>query len=220
MRQRKYKKGGHRARRLDIDKIIGTKHKMLTILGLADTPVGVDLRVVAKCECGNIKSYSYYAMSRGGTISCGCYRKRKGRNGQHLLSNTRIYKIWGGLRNRCNNKNNRNYKNYGGRGIKICKEWGNFINFYNWAINNGYKNSLSIDRIDVNCDYTPFNCRWVDIKTQSRNKRHTNKLIFEGRERLLVELLEEIGIKSSTYYQRIYAYGWDVERALKTPVKK
>lgn len=86
----------------------------------------------------------------------------------HGLSRTRIYQCWSDMKQRCLNINNKSYKNYGERGISICSEWTNkecgFINFYNWAINNGYQETLTLDRKDVNGNYEPFNCRWVTMK--------------------------------------------------------
>lgn len=87
------------------------------------------------------------------------------------MSNTRIYNIWKGMRKRCNNPNSNTYKYYGGRGIRVCREWDDFLNFYNWSISNGYQEALSIDRVDYDGDYTPDNCRWVTSEIQNSNTR-------------------------------------------------
>lgn len=85
----------------------------------------------------------------------------------------RLRRIFHGMKNRCGNPNDPNYHNYGGRGVKICDAWLNSVDkFIVWALSNGYDNTLSIDRIDVNGDYDPSNCRWVDMKIQSNNRRH------------------------------------------------
>jgi len=95
------------------------------------------------------------------------------RNYKHGLSNHNLYYRWNGMRDRCNNKKSPLYKYYGERGIKVCNEWNDFVTFYNWAINNGYKEELELDRIDNNSDYCPENCRFVDHFIQMNNKRNT-----------------------------------------------
>lgn len=131
----------------------------------------------AKCDCGNI---SYEIMRRnlqkGISKSCGCLHKEGllERITTHGLSKHRLYEIYNGMRQRCNNCNDEKYHYYGGRGIKICEEWlgdNGFINFYNWSMNNGYKDDLSIDRVDVNGNYHPLNCKWATMKEQVVNRR-------------------------------------------------
>lgn len=98
----------------------------------------------------------------------------------HGLAHTRLYRIYHNMKNRCCNPNVPCYKHYGGRGINVCKEWTNsFVAFYEWSVANGYDDSLTIDRIDVNRDYCPQNCRWVSRSVQSRNKRFN--LAFDGK---------------------------------------
>lgn len=98
----------------------------------------------------------------------------------HEMSNTRIYRLWKSMRSRCNNANRKNYKDYGGRGIKICSEWNDFINFYHWSINNGYNDNLTIERIDVNKGYSPDNCKWIPRSEQNFNKQNSVKYMYKG----------------------------------------
>lgn len=146
-----------------------------------------------KCDCGNTKIIKGCLLTTGNTSSCGCIRKENGRKmfGKHLLSNTPIWKKWSAMIQRCYGSYNQNYYLYGGRGITVCNEWKNdFMNFYNWAIKNGYKDNLSIDRIDVNGNYEPENCRFVDNMQQSYNKRNT-MYVYNGDKKYTVKDLWE-----------------------------
>ena len=132
-----------------------------------------------KCDCGNIKTIAMGALRKGVTKSCGClmdearHAKKPCKWGEnHPYVNTRLYNIWKGIKKRCYNPNDHAYKWYVKRGIKVCEQWkSRFINFLDWATNNGYSDSLTIDRIDVDGNYQPDNCRWITIQDQQKNKR-------------------------------------------------
>lgn len=177
---------------------------------------------MCKCDCGNIKSYTLPNLTSGVTRSCGCYNAEKihGSYPIHGQSRTLLYDTYYSMRKRCYLPSNASYKHYGGRGIKVCDEWLNdYMCFYNWALNNGYKEGLSLDRIDCNGDYEPQNCRWVTMKVQQNNKRNNVKYEYEGELKTLSELADEFGLKYTTLRRRVKDYGWDLETALKTPVK-
>jgi hypothetical protein len=125
------------------------------------------------------------------------------------------------MRQRCKNKNVSEYKRYGQRGISVCAEWDNsFESFYLWAINNGYDDSLSIDRIDVNGNYEPSNCRWADDKTQARNKRNPHLIEFRGQKKMLVEWAETLGLNYRMVKGRLQSGTWSVEEAFTAPKMK
>ena len=136
-------------------------------------------------------------------------------NFRHGKRHSRIYNIWRSMKQRCTNENCINYKNYGGKGISVCNEWNDFKNFYDWAMESGYADNLTIDRIDVKGNYTPHNCRWVSYKQQANNKTNNRYIEFQGEKHTLGEWSSITGIKLATIWNRL-KMGWSVERALTT----
>ena len=137
----------------------------------------------------------------------------------------RLYLVWHGIKNRCENNNLDRYKDYGGRGITLCEEWKDYQNFAKWAYNNGYddnipKNSLSIDRIDNDKGYSPDNCRFVDYRTQCNNKRNNRKYSIKGITHTIQEWSRIYDIKDYIIRDRIFKLGWSPEKAITTPVRK
>lgn len=164
-------------------------------------------RWLCKCDCGNEKIISSSGFRN--TKSCGCLAKEiiRNRMTKHNMYGSRINRIWQRIKTRCNNSNVENYKYYGGRGIKICDEWldkeNGFINFYNWAMDNGYKEDLTIDRIDVNGDYEPNNCRWVTNSEQQNNKRNNHIIEYYGQKYTISQLSKYLGVNTATLRNRI-----------------
>lgn len=137
---------------------------------------------------------------------------------KHGKSNTRLHKIWDGIKYRCYNPNAPRYEDWGGRGITMCDEWrDSFIAFYEWSIANGYNDTLSIDRINNDLGYCPENCRWATHKEQVKNRRCCINIEHNGIVKSLEEWSEESGIKYATLYHR-YRLGWNSEDILMTPV--
>lgn len=158
--------------------LIGNRYGRLTVVALSEHKINNRVAYICKCNCGNtviVKSVNL-TRTKKPTRSCGCLKRDldKTRGIKHNLTNSRIYKIWATIKRRCKDKNN---KYYGGRGIKMCEEWQNEpLKFIEWAYNNGYdenakRGECTIDRIDVNGDYEPNNCRWVSMSIQNKNKR-------------------------------------------------
>lgn len=176
-----------------------------------------------KCDCGKIIDVFTNNLTRGNTKSCGCLNSELAskRSTTHGKTNTRLYHIYNSMKQRCYEINNPSYIHYGQRGIIICKEWlSDFINFYNWSINNGYQKGLSIDRIDVNGNYEPSNCRWITKEEQQRNKTNNIQITYNGKTKPLKTWCVELGLPYRTIFAR-YKYGnWrDPVTLFETPIK-
>lgn len=202
---------------------IGNKYGMLTVVSVYEgCKEGVHDKFLCKCECGNEAVVQAGHLLSSHTKSCGCIQKKVAseRLKTHGKAHTKIYEIWSALKSRCNNPNNKRYNKYGGRGIKVCDEWNkSFEAFYNWSINNGYSDTLSIDRIDVNGNYEPSNCRWTTNKEQCRNRTNNFNITYKEQTKTLSEWAEVLGISYKILYQRIKAYGWPIEKAFTKPVR-
>jgi hypothetical protein len=171
------------------------------------------------CDCGNCVVVRSTCLRRGGTQSCGC--GHKGRIITHGLcsKNMRLYSIWHGMLRRCLEKHDKRYENYGGRGIRVCEEWKDYSNFYSWALQSGYRDDLTIDRINVHMRYCPENCRWIEMRQQARNKTNNRKLTVGNMTMLLCDWVVLLGVGISTIQQRLKS-GWSVEKALLSPVRR
>ena len=203
-----------------IDEMIGEKNDRLTIVEYVGTDEKKQRLWKCRCDCGNyvIKSTNSLHM-QGKRHSCGCIRREHPNNTRHGMCYTRINSIYRKMKQRCFWKDDPRYKDYGGRGITITSEWlgrNGFLNFYKWAMENGYSDELSIDRINVNGNYEPSNCRWITMKEQSRNTRKTIWITYNGETRMLKEWSEYLNIPYERLRQRLFKLGWDVERAFNT----
>lgn len=138
-----------------------------------------------------------------------------------VIEYKRIHSIYHGIKKRCYNKNSPRYKDYGGRGIVMCDEWADPQNgydcFVDWAMEHGYTDEMTIERIDVNGNYCPENCKWITLKEQSNNTRHTIWVDYKGEHIQLMKLCERLGVKYDTVHGRIRQHGWSVEKAIETP---
>lgn len=134
-----------------------------------------------------------------------------------MAQKSRLYTIWKNMKARCSNNASQN-SYYGARGITVCEEWRNsYQAFYNWAMANGYTDELTIDRIDVNGNYEPSNCRWATLKEQANNKRNNRLLTYNGKSLTVSQWTKELGFNQGLISRRINYLGWDIERALTEP---
>lgn len=186
--------------------------------------VGHNTLWLFKCDCGKEVILPLNYVTSGDTKSCGCYRKKvaekRGKSSsKHNMVNSRLYTIWSGMKQRCYNKKKNNYMYYGDKGITVCKEWkDDFINFYNWAITNGYKDTLTIDRIDLKGDYEPKNCRWATIKEQNNNTSKNHWIEYNEERLTMSQFSEKYKIPYQVLKNRI-RYKWSIDRIINTPFK-
>lgn len=159
-----------------------------------------------KCECGNIVEVPSWNLVAGITKSCrNCIIKRKPQIEENPTKKIRLYHIWNGMKQRCNNKNSRPYKNYGGRGIKVCDEWANdYTTFAKWARANGYADNLTIERIDNNKGYSPENCKWASYVEQNNNRRSNHIIWFNGEGKTAADWERSLGLKPGTIKARVH----------------
>lgn len=170
-----------------------------------------------KCDCGNEKVINIENVKRGDTKACGCL---KGGKSKYKNVNHPIYKRWWHMINRCENKKDISYKNYGAIGIKVCEEWHDFDNFYEWAVSNGFDTNLELDRIDVNGNYEANNCRFIPRTVNARNKRDSLIYEYQGVKKPLAQIAEENGISYKVLWQRLHREKMTLDEAVNYKLKK
>lgn len=176
-----------------------------------------------KCDCGKESIVQGGNLRNGHTASCGCYKAEfcKENFTTHGLEHTRIYQTWVNMLARCFDDKNISYTRYGGRGITVCNEWKDDVqSFYEWSLANGYRDDLTIDRIDANGNYEPNNCRWITIKEQANNRRSNILVTYNGKTQTMKQWACDVGIPYQVVWQRMQKLGWSAEKALTKPVKK
>lgn len=179
---------------MKVKNLIGRRFGRLFVINEAPsrrTKGGTSVRMwLCKCDCGNEVILSTGNITSGNTKSCGCYKKDKNSSvfTTHGKTGTKLYRVWSSIKDRCFRESSRQYCDYGGRGITMCNEWTkDFQAFYEWALSNGYKEGLTIERIDVNGNYCPDNCTWIPKEQQSRNRRNCHYIFYKGETKTLSE---------------------------------
>lgn len=198
--------------------LAGKKFGRLTALKVSDRPKsGTPYYWHCVCECGSEVEVVSQSLRRGSTTSCGCYQRErvKVQRSEYTAVGFRdhpLHVVWLGMIQRCNNPRSKAYKDYGGRGIAICERWKRFENF---AADMGDRpDGMTIERVDVNGNYEPGNCKWATHLEQVRNRRVTTYVELDGERVSLSECAERFGISKVTLRWRLYRAGWTIEEAL------
>ena len=174
---------------------------------------------LCKCDCGGEKVVSSDSLRHGKTQSCGCIKREQNTEmcTIHGEAHSPIYHLWAGIKNRCYNRNEPKYANYGARGIKVSPEWeSNYIAFRDWCLANGYSKGLTIERIDVNGDYSPLNCTFATQKVQQNNRTNNHRITYRGETKTLAQWANYLGMRYGMLEHRINR-GWSIEDAFTIP---
>lgn len=203
--------------------LTGNRYGRLTVLERAEnyvSPTGhTKANWLCMCDCGNKTVAMSSNLRRGITKSCGCLQSevRLTSSTKHGGRHDRLYSVWTNIKSRCYNRSYSDYDDYGGRGITMCDEWKcSYAAFRDWALSAGYSSDLTIDRVNVNGPYAPWNCRWADAHTQSNNRRNTIMITYGGKTQSLSDWAIECGLKYHTLFARIYKLHWSLDKALTT----
>lgn len=179
-------------------------------------------RAIFRCKCGNIFEAMLSKVVAGRAKGCGCGNVKHGqrRGVKNGIKTASEYMAWVAISSRCYNTLGPDYMNYGGRGISVCDRW--FNSFDHFLSDMGKRPSAkhSLDRIDVNGDYEPSNCRWATSAEQAKNKRNNIFLTYKSETKLLMDFAHEYGISWQTLYMRIFSLKWSTEKSLETNVRK
>lgn len=195
--------------------LIGQRFGKLTVIKRLENNYHGNTTWLCKCDCGNEIKVLGYRLTTGQTKSCGCLKSKY--KGKQKRIRDIIHSRYHNMKQRCYNPNEKAYKNYGGRGITVCEEWKqSFEPFYDWAICNGFKEYLTIDRIDNNKGYSPENCRWITRKEQNNNFRKNRLITYNGETKTMAQWAEILNIKYKIFSSR-FASGWSLDRLFNTP---
>jgi hypothetical protein len=196
---------------------VGEKRNMLTYIAEAPRTEGLNSMVTVRCDCGKVKDVNKFNFLHGEIQSCGCVSGE-----QHGHSGEKLYRIWNAMKDRCYRHNGQNLT-YKKKGITVCDEWLNsYTAFRVWALSNGYKEGLQIDRERNNEGYSPSNCRWVTSMVNNNNRGNEFTILYNGQEWKIMELLREKGIDQNhrMAIKKRLQLGWEPEKAIDTPFRK
>lgn len=200
---------------MKLQSLVGMKFGRLTVVGI-DRTLNGKLRYECLCDCGNKTIVFPANLKRGNTTSCGCAKTEHivKLNKKHGEKHTKLYGVWCGIRARCNNPNNKEYQRYGGRGIKCCEEWSDFVFFREWAYANGYSDGLTIDRIDNEKGYCPENCKWSNYYEQANNTSTNVFVEYNGETHTMSEWAKLLNLNYKRLHRAFRQYKYSFEKAV------
>ena len=200
--------------------LTGIRYGRLTVVKRVENSRSGSSQWLCRCDCGEERIHTAGTLNYGVVLSCGCLGKesRLRSNTIHGGSKTKLYRVWHSMKDRCTLESVSAFKHYGGRGISVCDEWKDYQVFHDWAMASGYKEGLSLDRIDVNGNYEPSNCRWASKCVQANNTRSNRLICYNGVSHTMSEWSKILGIGYSTLAKR-FQDGWSIEKAFTTPIR-
>lgn len=196
--------------------LTGEQYGKLTVLDIAVDIPGKKKKWLCRCECGNEVVVAGSNLRNGHTTGCkDCAIKKLHKvKIKHDMSKSKLYQVWNGMLNRCENKNTKAYIDYGGRGISVCSEWHDSATFFEWALQNGYEEGKQIDRIDNDGNYEPNNCRWVSRQENANNKRNNRRFYYDGKLMTMAEIARANNINYKLFHKHL-SKGMSVEEAIR-----
>ena len=198
----------------------GKRFGRLTVIRRVQDARDQHVQWFCRCDCGEAAVVRGKYLKSGHTQSCGCLQRERVSQAlmKHGMSEHPLHNVWENMKGRCYDPKCDQYRNYGARGIVVCKEWLYAEKFFEWALAHGWKQGLTIERIDNDGNYEPGNCRWATYKEQNRNRRNNRWLECNGKKMLLTDWAAELGMSPSAIHVRL-KLGWSLERALTVPPK-
>lgn len=201
--------------------LAGQRFGRLTVIGREGTVYG-QASWLCSCSCGKQTVVRGHSLRNGDTHSCGCLaaEQASARLKKHGKTHAKLFSVWSGMLARCYKTWHKSFEAYGGRGVAVCEEWQqDFMSFYTWAHENGYRDTLTLDRINNDGNYEPSNCRWATPREQGNNRRTNTFVTINGESKTIANWAREYAIMPDTIYGRIRR-GWDAEAAVLTPVRR
>lgn len=203
-----------------IKNLVGKKFGRLTVVEISGRTNRQQVTWRCLCECGNYTVVSNTGLQSGNTKSCGCLKHdiliRRNKKGSDPDKKTRLYRIWQRMKYRCENEQSSDYKYYGGKGVSVCENWKNdFQSFKKWALINGYNDDLTIDRINVNGNYEPSNCKWATMAQQCINTTKNHFITYKGETHTLSEWSKKFKMDGSKIRYRLN-HNWPLDKIFST----